>query len=99
MAAFRDIPRDDYRHRAALLPTLVGIANDRRVPALTAEVLEIARGILFDTTELPQMRVLALNQMVPNFLSIDDALRLKNSRFGEKGSMRVLFTDFLNDYL
>ncbi len=99
LAVWRDIPRDEYHHRAALLQTLVGIAVDRQDPQITAPVLEAVRGVLFDRTELPQMRVLALNMLVPNFLTIDDALQLKNKRYEEVPAMRVLLTDFLVDYL
>ena len=97
-AAFEHIDRADWRHRALLLPTLSGYAADRRGPALVTRCAELLRGILFDRDELPQLRLLALNLMTMRSLSVDDALRLKNSRHDESPGLKALFGDFLADY-
>jgi hypothetical protein len=53
--------------------------------------------VLFDREEIPQNRVLALNLLSRRWLTIDDAVRLKQSRSQESAGMRLLFTDFLHD--
>nr|MBP8302190.1 hypothetical protein [Planctomycetota bacterium] len=82
----------------ALLPTIVGIASDRDDQAMRDLCLPIVRAVLFDREEVPQMRVLALNLLTRRFLSIDDAMKLKNTRHEESPQLRILFADFLNDY-
>ncbi|HEU4418309.1 MAG TPA: hypothetical protein VFT55_05180, partial [Planctomycetota bacterium] len=88
---------EDWRSRAALLPTLAGLASDRTDKELQEACLAPVRAVLFDPNELPQMRVLALNLLARRWLTIDEVLRLKSMRLQEKPGMRVLFTDFLND--
>lgn len=92
------IAPDDWRRRAALLPTLTGIAADSRDPALQQRCLQPLRAILFDSKQIPQLRVLCLNLLTSRWITIDDALRLKNIREREQPTMRALFTDFLHDY-
>lgn len=96
--AFQQMPKSDWKHRAALLPTIVGIASDRDDQAMRDLCLPIVRAVLFDREEVPQMRVLALNLLTRRFLSIDDAMKLKNTRHEESPQLRILFADFLNDY-
>lgn len=94
---FSLLPAEQWRLRAAMLPTLSGIAADRTDPELQATCVKPLRQILFDRSELPQMRVLALNQLTRRWLSIEDVLKLKNSRRDEAPGLRLLFSDFLND--
>lgn len=96
--AYDALDRADWIHRALLLPTLAGIAVDRRDPVLETRCADRLRGILFDRAELPQMRVLALNLMTLRSLSVEDALRLKNTRKDEAPGLSALFADFLTDY-
>lgn len=98
LGAFRALPRDSWSLRARLIPTLAGIAADRRDPGLAAELLAPLREVLFAREELPQLRVLALNALARNWLTIDDALRLKNQRHDEQPGLRVLFGDFLLEF-
>jgi hypothetical protein len=97
LAAFTNLPRSEWQLRALLLPTLVGFASDRQDEALQRECIELARRVLFDREEIPQNRVLALNLLSRRWLTIDDAVRLKQSRSQESAGMRLLFTDFLHD--
>ena len=97
LAAAARIPAEDWRSRAALLPTLAGIASDRTDKELQEACLKPVRAVLFDRNELPQLRVLALNLLARRWLTIEEVLRLKNMRQQEQPGMRVLFTDFLND--
>ena len=96
-AAAAKLPAEDWRLRAAILPTLAGIASDRTDKALQEACLQPVRAVLFDRNELPQLRVLALNLLARRWLTIDEVLRLKNMRAQEQAGMRVLLTDFLND--
>ncbi|MBX3463498.1 MAG: HEAT repeat domain-containing protein [Planctomycetes bacterium] len=97
-AAWARLERADWRRRAWLLPTIGGIAVDRRDAALKQRGGDLLRQVLFDREELPQLRVLALNQLTLHLLTLDDALRLKNARAGEAPGMAALFTDFLTDF-
>ena len=97
LALAAKIPPAEWRLRAAILPTLAGIAADRDDQELKAPCVQTLRQILFDRSELPQLRVLALNLMARRWLTIDDACKLKNTRHEETPAMRVLFTEFLND--
>ncbi|MBL8727555.1 MAG: HEAT repeat domain-containing protein [Planctomycetes bacterium] len=96
--AFDALDRADWRHRALLLPTLSGLAADRRDPALQIRCAELLRRILFDRGELPQLRLLALNLMTMRSLTVEDALRLANMRRDESPGMKALLGDFLVDY-
>jgi hypothetical protein len=80
LALTAKIPAEEWRLRAALLPTLAGIASDRTDKELQEACLNPVRAVLFDRNELPQMRVLALNLLARHWLTIDDVLRLKNMR-------------------
>jgi hypothetical protein len=91
------LPKEEWRLRAALLPTLAGIAADRVDPALQQACVAPLRAILFDRSELPQLRVCALNQLARRWLAFDDVLRLKNSFREEPVGLRALFGDFLLD--
>lgn len=97
VAGFLALPKDEWRLRGALLPTLAGFAADRNDPALQQECVAPLRAILFDRDELPQMRVCALNQLARRWLTVEDAMRLKNALVDEPAGLRALFADFLTD--
>ncbi|MFY9343286.1 MAG: hypothetical protein WAT39_12390 [Planctomycetota bacterium] len=97
LAGFLALPKDEWRLRALLLPTLSGIAADRNDPVLQADCVAPLRALLFDRSELPQLRVLALNQLTRRWLTIDDVLRLKHGYHDEQPGLRALFADFLLD--
>ncbi len=96
--AFAELPKDDWARRAALMPTILGMAADRNEPAITEMCVEPIKQVLFDREQAPQLRVLALNLLTRRNLTIDDVMRLKRGRFDEKPGMRALVTDFLHDY-
>jgi hypothetical protein len=98
LALYRSLPREDWRRRALLLPSLAGIASDRGEGVARDEFLGPVRTILFDKDELPQLRVLALNLLSLRHLTLEDALRLKNERFAQQDGMRALWNDFLFDF-
>ena len=94
---FLGLPKDALELRARLLKTVSGYAADRRDETeLVALCIEPVRAVLFDQEELPQMRVLALNCLARNWLTIDDAMRLKRQLRSEQLGLRALFSDFLN---
>jgi hypothetical protein len=97
LAEFLALPKADWSLRAPLVPTIAGIAADRNDPQIQATFIAAVREILFDRTELPQMRVLALNQLAKRWLTIDDVLRLKSMYRDEAAGLRALFADFLDD--
>lgn len=94
---FLALPKEEWALRAALLPTLAGLAADRNDKDLATACIEPLRTILFDRSELPQMRVLALNQMMRRWLTIEDVLKLKHTYRDEAPGLRSLFADFLTD--
>ena len=97
--AFRAIDQGAWELRARLLPTLAGIASDRRGQEdVQAMCIEPVREVLFDRSAAPQLRVLALNLLTRSWLSVDDVLRLKNGLREESKGMRLLLTDYLRCY-
>jgi hypothetical protein len=97
LAEFLALPKEALALRAAMVPTLAGFAADRSDPSLQQACIEPLRTILFDRGEAPQLRVLVLNQLARRWLTIDDVLKLKNTRVDEAPGLRALFADFLND--
>ena len=94
---FLALPKDAWELRARLLPTITGFATDRREDRALVELcVEPVRQLLFDNSELPQLRVLALNVLSRNWLKIEDAMRLKRMMRTEQLGMRTLLADFLN---
>lgn len=91
------LPKEAASLRARLVPVLGGIAADREDDQLAERLIEPLRTLLFDTTELPQLRLLALNQLTMRWLTLEDALRLKNQRSKETPAVRALWNDFLQD--
>lgn len=95
---FLALDHADWRRRAALLPTLAGLAAEHPDAAVKARLVAPVRTILFDREEQPQLRVLSLNLLTTKWLGVDDALKLKNAADHEKAPMRNFIHDFLNDY-
>jgi len=91
------LPKEAAAMRARLLPVLGGIAADREDAALSESLIAPLRTLVFDTTELPQLRLLALNQLTMRWFTLEDALRLKNQRSKETPPVRALWNDFLQD--
>lgn len=96
--AFQQMPKSDWKHRAALLRRSWASRAIGMIRPCATCVCRLVRAVLFDREEAPQMRVLALNLLTRRFLSIDDAMKLKNTRHEESPQLRILFADFLNDY-
>ncbi|MCU0864677.1 MAG: HEAT repeat domain-containing protein [Planctomycetes bacterium] len=98
LETFLKLPKEEWSLRALLMPTIVGLAADRKDPKLQAELIAPVRALLFDRTELPQLRVQALNLLTRSWLTIDDVLQLKKARAEETPQLRALFGDFLHDF-
>lgn len=95
---FLELPKEEWELRARMMGTITGFAADRRTnEELVAKCVEPVREVLFDKSELPQLRVLALNLLARNWLTIDDAMRLKRLARKEQSGLRGLFADFLNN--
>ena len=93
---FLALPKEEWELRARMLPTIVGYAVDRRDQEdLRNTCIDPVRALLFDRSELPQLRVQALNLLARNWFTVEDVLRLKRSRHKETPQMRALFADFL----
>ncbi|MFN3240418.1 MAG: HEAT repeat domain-containing protein [Planctomycetota bacterium] len=95
---FLKLPKEQWELRARVMGTITGYAADRRQDQeLVEKCVEPVRKVLFDQSELPQLRVLALNLLTRNWLTIDDAMRLKRMIRKEQPGLRGLFADFLNN--
>jgi hypothetical protein len=95
---FLKLPKEQWELRARVMGTITGYAADRRQDQeLVERCVEPVRKVLFDQSELPQLRVLALNLLTRNWLTIDDAMRLKRMIRKEQPGLRGLFADFLNN--
>lgn len=98
MDGYDAIAREDWRRRALLLPSLAGLAADRKDVAVQQRCVETLRRVLFDRTELPQLRVLALNLMTLRWITVEDALKLKNTHRDEQVGLKTLIADYLNEF-
>lgn len=102
LAFWPEIPKADYVRRASYLHALTGIAVEREDPALAAPVAALLRTVLFDVTELPQLRIQALNSLTRSWLDLDDVRKLTRLQDGsnqqESASMRATVKDFLFEY-
>jgi hypothetical protein len=84
------------------MQTLVGIAVERGSKDLAKRVADMLRDVLFDASEMPQLRIQALNSLTRPWLDLDDVRRL--TRVQDAGSraqadsMRALMKDFLFEY-
>lgn len=93
---FLSLPKEEWELRSRMLPTIVGYGVDRRdQEGLRKACIDPIRAILFDRSELPQLRVQALNLLSRNWLTVEDVLRLKRSRYKETPQLRALIADFL----
>ncbi|HIE71527.1 MAG TPA: hypothetical protein EYP98_15875, partial [Planctomycetes bacterium] len=74
---FLALPKEEWELRSRMLPTIAGYGVDRRdQEGLRKACIDPIRAILFDRSELPQLRVQALNLLSRNWLTVDDVLRL-----------------------
>lgn len=95
---FNALPKNAWELRSRLMPTIVGYAVDRRdQKALQKACIDPVRALLMDPSELPQLRVQALNLLARNWLTIEDVMRLQRMRRKEQPGMRALIGDFLLD--
>lgn len=92
---FQQLDTSDWRRRAALMPTILGMAADNTDPIVSQQAAEPIRAVLFDRSQIPQLRVLALNLLARRHLTVDDVMKLKNRRFDEQPGLRTLLSDFL----
>jgi len=96
------LEKSDYKRRALWMQTLVGIAVERSSKDLAKRVADMLRDVLFDASEMPQLRIQALNSLTRPWLDLDDVRRL--TRVQDAGpraqadSMRALMKDFLFEY-
>jgi HEAT repeat protein len=92
------IPPADHVRRARFLEVLGGVAADRTDAADRRRLYEPLRSVLFDKTQLSQLRVLALNLLTNKAIDIDDAMRMRSQQADEEPPMRALFNDFLREF-
>ena len=97
LALFDEIPREDYRRRALLLDTLANIAVDREDPEIAAPIFSKVRSVLADRDEIPQMRLLALEDLRRDFRP-SDLRDLVRASPDEEPVERRLFNDFLFEF-
>jgi hypothetical protein len=97
LAGFDALPKADVERRALMLGTLAGIAVDREDPALAEQVRMRLRAVLHDRSEIPQMRLLAL-QYLHRHLRIEDALAIARGLRDEEPAMRAVLNDFLSEF-
>lgn len=102
MGYFDAIPKDDYVRRALYLQSIAGMAVERSDPALGKKMADMLRGILFDGTEMPQLRIQALNALTRPWLDLEDVRRMTRSQEarpeGTPDPLRALMKDFLFEY-
>lgn len=94
---YRSIDRADYVRRALLLGAIQGIGVDRRDEATHELCFGLVREVLFDTEEIPQMRLRALD-LLRRGLTIDDVMNIKRLIPKEEPAMQRALNDFLLEF-
>lgn len=102
MGYFAAIPKDDHVRRALYLQSITGMAVERADAALSKKMADMLRAILFDVTEMPQLRIQALNALTRPWLDLEDVRRMTRSQEarpeGVSDPLRGLMKDFLFEY-
>jgi HEAT repeat protein len=92
------LPRADYRRRSALIHVLANLAGAKEEDKETgAKVYSTLRKLVFDPSEIPQVRMLALDYMRKD-VRLADAMRLKAALPKEKKGIRQYFSDYLFEF-
>ncbi len=92
------LKREDYRRRAALIHALANLAGARRdEPHVADKIYAALRERVFDTAELPQIRILSLDYMRKD-IGIADAMKLKAMLPKEHTGIRQYFSDYLFEF-
>lgn len=97
MALFGEVPRADYVRRSHLLRTVGNLAGVGAEPATVRQVAEFLAKIRDDRTELPQIRLLAL-QFARRHVTLDDAMAMRAALAEEPEPMRWALNDFLFEF-
>ncbi len=102
LAYFAAIPKSDYVRRSLYLQSIAGMAVERSEPGLGKKMADLLRGILFDATEMPQLRIQALNALTRPWLDLDDVRRLTRLQEAQPGvavdPLRAVLKDFLFEF-
>lgn len=102
LAMWKEIDKADYTRRALYLQALAGIAVERGDAEVAAPIVALLREILFDPSELPQLRIQALNSLTRSWLDLDDVRRLSRlqepANKTEDAAVRAIAKDFLFEY-
>jgi hypothetical protein len=92
------LKREDYRRRAALIHALANLAGARRdEPHIADKIYAALRERVFDTAELPQIRILSLDYMRKD-IGLADAMKLKAMLPKEHTGIRQYFSDYLFEF-
>ncbi len=97
IALYKGLATDDYVRRSYAIYMLASVAADRADPAVSKPVYDLLRALIIDKTEIPQLRLLALEYLRRD-LRIEDARKIKRILGKEKAPMRAAFTDFLFEF-
>ncbi len=94
----KELPKDDYRRRAAMMHTLANLAGSRSEDSAFSDPIYAAlRERVFDVGEFPQVRILALDYLRKD-LRIGDAMELRARLQREKTAMRQYLSDYLFEF-
>lgn len=97
VALFGEVPRTDYVRRSHLLRTVGNLSGVGAAPATVQQVAEFFAKIRADRTELPQIRLLAL-QFARRHVTLDDAMAMRAALAEEPEPMRWALNDFLFEF-
>jgi len=92
-----ELPRADYRRRAALVHALANVAGIDPVQESSQRIYDVFREIVFDVKEVPQMRILALDYLRRDVCTAD-AMKLKARLPKAPKGLRGYFSDYLLEF-
>lgn len=94
---FLGLERSDYRRRALCVMTLANIAADRESAEIKGAVYSAFRAVVEDATDLPQMRLLALEYLRRD-LTLADWAKVRGLLELSDEPMRRALSDFLFEF-
>lgn len=91
------VPKQDYRRRAHLLKAVGNVAGFDATAAMRQQATQLFASVWRDRSEPPQARLFALHHH-RRYLTIDDAMAIKDSLATEPEPMRWALNDFLFEF-
>jgi hypothetical protein len=95
---FGRLDRGDYRRRAAVMFALGNVASLARDESFRDRTYDLFRAVVRDRTEIPQMRLLALEYVRRDLVASEDLEQLESLLPDEESAMQRALVAFLHEF-